>query len=884
MRNKKTTFMLSLCLLLLASLIAAPTAHAQEGSDWSAPINLSLSGLAADPNLLIDFQGNVHVFWLDDASGYKYSRSTDKGATWSTPVPASLPFYEKGPLPLLLSDPTGAIHIFWIDADANLMYGQTTPANLANSDQWQSNRRLASNVLAYDVILDKRNALQLTYIHNASGLANPAGIFYMRTAPGGAGWSNAKNLYVSEYFRSTKFNEAFLRIAASNTEPVQSIYVTWDNRSQKRVFMAASADGGSTWGEAQQVKGPQDTGGLGSPFNLNVAASGQNVLLVWQLGEPGSGKCTLSSQWSEDAGATWGEVTALPGGTTDCPEVTRFINPAAEDFVLQMTGQSDPILLAWDGSYWSDPQTQTRLPSITNPLTFDAILLGCRVDLIHEDRLYVAGCDESGGGDAWFLSRAIAPVEAWFAPLEAWSAPVQLAGDSAVITGQVSTPDPRGVVHSLWGQSATANDGSPINSIQYARWDGKTWSKPEAVIGGLDSAPAQLAVAVHDPDKLYAAWVDGTRGEMLFSWVNLERANLASEWAPMVGLPSPSNLIASPDMVVDASGRIVLVYAVPLNEERGIYVIQSADSGQTWSSPVRVFDAVTARLDRVDEPEIILDGNGRLHVIFRSLSARSEKSLGLLYSRSLDGGVTWSLPQVLSEGDVRWSELIGHGPDAVHALWQEFDGLVFANLSQLSRDGGVAWSRPYSITGVNNDETPVAASADSTGTIHFVQLLKAGESLSVKQDDLTLQDWVWDGTSWSFASDRNLSIRGRGLNYDVDAAVTSAGLLVASISAQYSDLENQVQNDVMTFSRYLGESATSPEAPDVLIPTPVIIATASMEPAVQPTQSVDMEVLYDDNVPTSATRRNMVGLIIIGVVLVGSALLLIRGRPRAARK
>ncbi len=886
MKNYKPLSLVFSSALILMSLLFGPVSAgmAQQGVDWTEPVNLSLSGLAKDPILFIDFQGTLHTIWTDDDRRYKYSRSTDDGATWETPRTASFPFNIKGPMPRFISDPTGAIHIFWLDRDGSLFYGQTTPANIIDEKSWQTNRRLASDVLDYDVILDSRGALQLAYIHNASGLSNPAGIYYMRTAPGGAGWSNSIDLYASEYFRSTKASDAFLRIAVTNTEPLQGVYVTWDNRSQKRVFMAGSEDSGVTWGEAQEIKGPQDTGGVGSPFNLNVAASGDHLLLIWQIGEPGSGKCSVSSQWSTDRGKTWGEITVIPGASTDCPDKSRFISAGDDYMVLQMTGQGDPGLMAWDGSRWSDAQSQARLPTLTNPLTYDAILFGCRNDLIHLDRLYVVGCDQGAGGDVWFLSRSLQPVKSWFSPLEAWSAPALIAGDSAQIQSLTSVTDLQGVFHSVWARTLISSDGSPVNTIEYAQWNGSEWTRPDAVISGLDSAPESLALAVDRQEKLLLSWVDGSRGELLFSWVNLGKASLSSEWAAPVGLPSPSNLIASPDMVVDGSGRIVVTYAVPLNEQRGIYVVQSTDSGQTWSAPVNVFDAVAVKWDEVDNPEIGLDQNGELHITFQRSSARSGQSLGLFYSHSLDGGVTWSQPQIISEGDVHWSETITYGRQTVHVLWQEYDGLVYANLSQISRDGGKTWSRPFSITGVNNDPTPVTASRDVSGKIHFIQLLKSSGAVSIKQDDLTLQDWVWDGSNWAFASDRNLSIRGEGIHYSAASGITSAGTLLALVSTSYSDTENQVQEEILAFSRYLGEKVEQGSATAVVIPTPDIPPTASPVPMLQPTQAVDPAVLYDDNTPTSSTQRNLVGMGIIGAVLLVTAVLLIRGRPASAKK
>jgi hypothetical protein len=116
--------------------------------------------------------------------------------------------------------------------------------------------------------------------------------------------------------------------------------------------------------------------------------------------------------------------------------------------------------------------------------------------------------------------------------------------------------------------------------------------------------------------------VDGTNGDILFSWANLDQASKPSAWEASKVLPSPSQLNSSPDIVVDAAGRIVIVYAVPLNENRGIYLAQSTDNGFTWSSYSQVFDGVASEWDIVDSPKITLSGDGNLHVLFTRQSIR----------------------------------------------------------------------------------------------------------------------------------------------------------------------------------------------------------------------------------------------------------------------
>jgi hypothetical protein len=886
MKNYKLAISMSLNIMIIVSLLFlyVPQGNAQEDQDWTQPVNLSLSGLATNPLLVIDFRGTLHTLWVDEVDGYKYSQSADDGMTWSVSQTVKFPFGKKDSPPVLLADANGSIHIFWISSDADLSYSQTTPQDFANPSKWQATKRLAGDVLIYDVIVDSQGALHIAYIHNASSDASPAGVYYKQSIVGGGSWTDAVGLYESEYFRSTEADASFIRVATSNSTPDQRVYVAWDSRPQKRVFMAISENAGLNWSQAKEIKGPEDTGSIDTPFNLNVATVENKILLLWQMGQPGSAKCSVFSQWSENNGENWGDIVSVLSGPTDCPVSSKFIVQTEDHIVALLTGQGDPTLVAWNGEQWSDPQTQTQLPTFSNPLTYDAILLGCRFDVIYQNRLYVVGCDQGGGGDVWFLSRALQPVENWFSLPNTWGAPVIIGGKAETISYLASASDTKGVLHTIRVQSSLSDEGRQIVSLEYARWTGKQWTRPEPVISPLGGVPLQISFAIDTQERLLLSWVDGDSGDLLFSWANLDRANLASEWETPMALPSPSSLVGSPDIVVDASGRIVVVYAIILNEDRGIYIVQSTDSGESWSSPVRVFDAVSARWDKIGDPKISLSEDGVLHVVFSRNSVRTGQPVGLYYSRSVDGGVTWSDSQILSEGDIQWSDIVSYDDHIVHVLWQEYDGLVFANLSQVSQDGGVSWGRPFSITGVNDSSTPVTLVADGLGKLHFIQLLKNSNPTTTKGDNLILQDWKWNSSGWEFASDETVMIKGEGTRYSVTAGITSDGFLVVSISTEYSDPENEPQNEIQTFSRFLGESNTGNEPRAALIPTPFTLSGTAGVPNILPTQPVDLTVLNDDEVSTTSTVRDVVGLVIIGVAVIITALYLMRSRSGHAKK
>jgi hypothetical protein len=869
--------------VVLSFLTSASKGHAQTDQDWSVPVNLSLSGVATNPVMVIDARGVIHAIWVDDIDGYKYAQSADGGATWTRATSVKFPFQPSDSPPTLLAGVNGVINIFWLSR-GELFYAQTTPSDFGNPGNWITTTRLASNVLNFDVIMDSQDKLHLAYINNSTSKdgTKPPGVYYSGTGSSGS-WTEPAKLYESEYFRSTKRSESYIRVAASDSLPNQNIYVTWDNRDQKRVFMAVSKNSGVDWSSPQQVKGPEDTGGNDSPFNLSVAALNENVLLMWQVGEPGASICTLYSQWSKDGGNTWGDSIAVLGGRSECPLGAKFVSRTKDYITVLLNGEVSPALLAWDGQQWSKVQTQTQLPSFTNPLTYDPILLECRFDLINKDRLYVAGCDKGQGGDVWFLSRSLVPVENWFSPSLIWGEPVVLsikAKNPERISDFYVAPDNRGNIHAVWAQSSTAREARPNMAINYARWSDGQWTTPEpSIIYKTKGKLSQLLLTADPLDRLLLAWVDEQNGDLAFSWANSGKANLASEWEDVSSLPSPSQLIDSSDMVVDGSGRIISTYVVPVNEDRGVYVVQSVDNGKDWSTPVRAFDAVSASWERIGQSRLSLDASGTLHLIFVRDTVRQGQPVGLYYSRSIDGGKTWSDAQVLSEGEIEWADIVSYDK-TVHVIWQEYDGLVFANLSQISQDGGLSWSKQKNVTGVNEGATSVSLGSDGHGLLHFVQLVNKSNGEEYNQKNLILQDWKWNGSNWELELAKDIAIKGEGIKYSLSAAITSTGYLGVFMPVEYNDpaKDNGFKSEVLTFARFLGKSTNSGKLVQPVIPTPIAESGGLDAPILMPTATPDFSILYDDSVATSPLQRTFAGLILIIVGVVVTIVLLIRRR------
>src|SRR5215207_6914021 len=89
---------------LVIGSIAPSWVLAQSKDDsWSAPLNLSHSGIATNPALVIDSEGIGHVIWQDDLGNYVHTGFD--GDQWSTPKITSLNSLFRIPAPGEPADP-----------------------------------------------------------------------------------------------------------------------------------------------------------------------------------------------------------------------------------------------------------------------------------------------------------------------------------------------------------------------------------------------------------------------------------------------------------------------------------------------------------------------------------------------------------------------------------------------------------------------------------------------------------------------------------------------------------------------------------------------------------------------------------------------------------
>jgi hypothetical protein len=323
-----------LSILIAFFILLAPlpsSGLAQSTNDpWSEPINISHSGAASDPVMVVDPKGTFHLIWLDKFSGPIYTKGD--GNQWDSPVPVQLPFSSLDPgsqepvllAPTLISDSSGDVHAFWRDDKNRLFYSHISASSFAASS-WTESAILDDSAVDFSVAIDVQDRLHLSYVRTKDIPELPAGIYYQQSMDRGDTWSAPTLLYHSPYFRVLSQQNAHVQMVTTDIGDGQAVYTAWDNRPRGQVFWIESNDGGSSWGEPQEVGKAERSAGGTAPSNLDVYARGEKVLRLWQSGQPEAG-CTQNYQWSLDGGATWQPQQHITSGSLSCPQGIQIMD------------------------------------------------------------------------------------------------------------------------------------------------------------------------------------------------------------------------------------------------------------------------------------------------------------------------------------------------------------------------------------------------------------------------------------------------------------------------------------------------------------------------------------------------------------------------------
>lgn len=219
--------------------------------------------------------------------------------------------------------------------------------------------------------------------------------------------------------------------------------------------------------------------------------------------------------------------------------------------------------------------------------------------------------------------------------------------------------------------------------------DGGVNFSPEVVIGGAPSGHLvhhfDIAHGPGGADYLLLLVADPQGGLGLevmkttdhgFTW---SAARPALQWSSAVFGANFENSVLG----AGAGGRLAILFVHPLSGDP--FVISSADDGLFWSAAVRVDPQLNPGTAVIRPGGIAVGADGTIHAVYSNFLSASDNST-VYYTRSVDGGLTFSAPRTFND------LLPSLPPESVHQDYPEVaclaDGSLVVAFSHAARDPG----------------------------------------------------------------------------------------------------------------------------------------------------------------------------------------------------
>jgi hypothetical protein len=351
-----------------------------------------------------------------------------------------------------------------------------------------------------------------------------------------------------------------------------------------------------------------------------------------------------------------------------------------------------------------------------------------------------------------------------------WEAPRNISNTpDNTSTNPFLVSDRTGKAHMFWAEKVSQTPGDLPDTLMYTFWDGLNWFDPIDLFFSPESSGTPVVIypqAVIDvTGTIHLFWLaqpNFPNYTLFYSFAKVSRAANSSEWSPEIILAddltgtkySFSVQLREPDEIHIVYARIQQGANPP--EERAITYLRSPDLGKSWSDPVDIFKFMDIDNGGSDT-RLVLDTDNRIYATWTEWDDTGN-GLRVWFSRSLNNGMSWEIPVLLSERiqneyERDWPNIVVLDDSNIAVMWE--GGWRAYRNTQYSADAGATWSRPVdTFPWLIGENGSVEFVRDSNGTVYaFVaQRIREGyEGYSGSEGDgLGLWYSVWlGGQSWS---------------------------------------------------------------------------------------------------------------------------------------
>ena len=365
-----------------------------------------------------------------------------------------------------------------------------------------------------------------------------------------------------------------------------------------------------------------------------------------------------------------------------------------------------------------------------------------------------AGTNGSGGGDIFFSSFSGGN----------WSSPLNVSGGHGIAAGSGApvphiAVDPAGGVDVVWGQNGAwlwrSRDGGSVQLTSSAMAS----VSPRIAINSAGHVFVVWENAAPCPTITFARSVDGGLNFADYSVAD----NLTVSGQPVTGCTSDVQIAAR------ANNTIFLLWANENPQIRDVIVTYATDDNNSFPPSGTSFPETSKTFFNISQttsyaPQMAIDGGGNIDVVWMGEVSNSDSRLVVYFSRSTDGGKTFTnlppltsppasgakatgFPQIATESsgaiDVIWQQASVANPGGAYdiVLARSTDGMNFAKSTlnnapttqggtgQLAADGS---GNVYAVwQGSSGSGGDVLLNGDSTGLSVSAQFSLSGVKVSV---------------------------------------------------------------------------------------------------------------------------------------------------------
>ncbi|MGH8455450.1 MAG: sialidase family protein [Stenotrophobium sp.] len=361
-------------------------------------------------------------------------------------------------------------------------------------------------------------------------------------------------------------------------------------------------------------------------------------------------------------------LAACGGGGGGASSVSAYVFPSqpASSFPITHVSFASPFSAACNGTtggtLYVNAEVEPRIAADpTNPLHL--------IGVWQQDRWSSGGSRgvlaavSLDGGKTWQASQRQAP----FTPCEGGNAANGGTDERASDPWISFAPDGTAyqIVLSLTGELLKPGSSGAM-LVSRSTDGGQTWSDPVTLIRDSDGAnffndKDALTADPTNAHYVYAVWdrLSASGGGPAY-FARTTDGGASWEAARAIYDPGPNNQTVGNQIVVLADGTLLNLLTEVDNATSSqatafFAVMRSGDHGATWSAPIKIADDLSVGVDDPETGKLVRDAgdlaeialspsDGSLTVVWEDARFTNGQRNGIAFSRSTDGGLTWSAP------------------------------------------------------------------------------------------------------------------------------------------------------------------------------------------------------------------------------------------------